>query len=167
MSNDFAVDMTKRTLHYILPLASASCCCCLAFATRHADSGHTREFQAPPSSKPRRLGRSEQMGRLPRSRPMVDTAKEATLPGKSGRKSGRKSERFRYLNSAVQAAAAQVESFQDQVQGMPRVAERTVRRRAGAVRLQRREATWEVLNLRACKDCSHKCDTECIEETQA
>ena len=66
------------------------------------------------------------------------------------------SERFRYLYSAVQAAAAQVERIQDQVQGMPRVAERTVRRRNGAVRLQRREATWEVLNLRACTERSQK-----------
>ena len=85
------------------------------------------------------MGRSEQMGRLPRSRSVVDTDKEATLSGKS--------ERSRYLDRGVQSAAAHVERFPDQVQGMPRVAERTVRRRKGAVRLQRREATREVSNL--------------------
>ena len=64
---------------------------------------------------------------------MVDTGKEATLPGKS--------ERSRYLDSAVRPAAAHMERVPDKMQGMPRVAERTVRRRKGAVRLQRREAT--------------------------
>ena len=86
--------------------------------TRHADSGHSRELQATPVSKPHRLGLSEQMVRLPRSRPVVDTGKVATLPGKS--------ERSRYLDSGVQSAAAHVERLQDQLQGMSRVAGRTV-----------------------------------------
>ena len=132
-----------------------------ATSTRHADSGHTREVQVPPSSKQRRVGRSEQMDRLPRPRPMVDTGEEATLPGKSERS------RYKYLDSAVQAAAAHVEIIQDQVQGMSRVAERTVRRRKGAVRLQRREATWGLPNLRA-RRCSGRCwENQRIAKTQA
>ena len=94
--------------------------------TRHADSGHSRELQATPVSKPHRLGLSEQMVRLPRSRPVVDTGKVATLPGKSERRSEWKSERFGYLDSGVQSAAAHVERLQDQLQGMSRVAGRTV-----------------------------------------
>ena len=80
---------------------------------------------------------------------MVDTytGKGATLPGKSGRS--------RYLDSAVQSAAAHVERLQYQVQGMSRVAERTVRGRKGAVRLQRREATLGLPNLRARRACGH------------
>ena len=76
---------------------------------------------------------------------MIDTGKEATLPGESERS------RYKYLDSAVQSAAGHVESVSNhhQVQGMSRVAERTVQRRKGAVRLQRREATWALPNLRA------------------
>ena len=109
------------------------------------------------------MGRSEQMGRLPRPRPMVDTGKEATLPGKSERS------RYKYLDSAVQSAAAHVEnvSTHHQVQGMSRVAERTVRRRKGGLRLQRREATWGLPNLRARRFSGQGWETKCSEETQA
>jgi len=92
---------------------------------------------------------------------MVDTGEEATLPGKSERS------RYKYLDSAVQAAAAHVENIQDKMQGMSRVAERTVRRRKGAVRLQLREATWCLPKLRARRSSGRYWETLRIAETQA